>query len=195
MSDIYAPPSASLDDEPAISDGSHKFYVVGPLKFIALYAFTFGLYKVYWFYKNWSRYKAGSQEDMWPVMRGIFSIFFTHSLFRNVNETIGREGSAHAWDPEILATFYVIAQIGMAVMDRLPKFTDHIVVPLEIFVMLPLIGFLLYRAQLAVNAACGDPSGATNSKLTWANFAWMAVGLIVIVLAVIGMVVDIPTQQ
>jgi hypothetical protein len=151
-----------------------------------LYIFTLGFYQMYWFYKNWSRYKAATQESMWPVMRGIFTIFFTHSLFREVDAAIVAEDREHSWDPGLLATGYVVAEIATRIMDRLPDAMDKVVIPLELFVMLPLVGFLLYRAQRAINVACGDPTGASNAGLTWANYVWIAIGFFFLALGALG---------
>jgi hypothetical protein len=58
-----------------------EFYAVSQKKFLIMYIGTLGLYSVYWFYKHWSLYKKSENEEMWPIMRSIFQIFFTHSLF------------------------------------------------------------------------------------------------------------------
>jgi len=186
MSNIYEAPTANLSDEPGADSGAAKFYVVSPLKFALLYTFTFGFYQLYWFYKNWSRYKAHTQESLWPVPRAIFTIFFAHSLFRNVNDTIEAEGRDHSWDPGALATWYVMAQIANRILDRLPDSADKLVVPLELVIMLPVVGTILYFAQRAINVACGDPAGASNSRLTWANYLWLIAGFVILVLILLG---------
>ena len=184
MSNIYDPPASNLDYEPALGSGLRKFYVVGTLKFWLLFIFTFGAYQLYWLYRNWSRYKASTQENIWPVPRAIFGIFFTHALFREVDATLVGEDREYSWNPGLLATGYVISLIAIRIVDRLPDSMDNVAVPLELFVLYPLVGFLLYRAQRAINVACGDPSGASNARLTWANYAWMSIGFVVIALAV-----------
>lgn len=194
MSNIYSPPAARLDDEPGVSEGNHKFYVVAPLKFWLLFIFTQGCYQLYWFYKNWSRYKTYSQESIWPVMRTIFAIFFAHSLFREVDATLVTEDRKHSWSPSLLATGYVIAAITTYVIDRMRDFVDKIALPIELFVMLPLVGYLLYRAQVAMNIACDDPSGASNAKLTWANYLWMGLGFTLMSLALIGTYANSPAS-
>jgi hypothetical protein len=190
MSNIYDAPASNLNDEPAASDEAHKFYVVGPLKFALLYAFTFGFYQLYWFYKNWSRYRAHTQESLWPVPRAIFTIFFTHSLFRRVNETIEAQDLEYSWDPGTLATWYVLAQIANRIMDRLPDSTDKVVVPIELIIMLPVVGYILCCAQRAINVACGDPTGASNKRLTWANYLWLVIGFLTLVLILLGLYAD-----
>lgn len=189
MSNIYEAPASSLEEEPGTDFTAErfKFYVVGPLKFWLLFIFTLGFYQLYWFYKNWSRYKAYTRDDLWPVPRGIFTIFFTHALLREVDHTIGAEGREHSWSPDLLATGYVLVTIATRIMDRLPDSMDDVVIPLELFLMLPVTGFLLYRAQGAINVACSDPGGSANARLTWANYLWIAAGFILLLLVLLGM--------
>jgi hypothetical protein len=194
---IYSAPVADLTDAPRLQgdadSGGLKFYVVAPYKFILLYVCTLGFYKIYWFYKNWSRYKAYvksyADADMWPVMRAIFSIFFVHALFRNVDETINDEPRKFSWSPSVLATLYVIFQLIITAIDRLPKTSfENIAIGVELALMVPIIGFVLFTAQRAINAACGDPKGESNNKLSVANWLWIVLGGICLALAVVGIV-------
>ncbi len=114
-------------------------------------------------------------------MRGVFTIFFAHSLYREVESTIDSQGVEHTWNSSFLATCHVVAQIASNVMLRLPDSTDKVVIPLELFVLLPLIDFLLYRAQCATNAAGGGPVSSTNSHFSWASYVWMAIGAMAMV--------------
>lgn len=165
--------------------GAPTFYVVSRKKLAILYLATFGLYGVYWFYKNWSNYKHCSSDkfnvdrSIWPVARGIFSIFFTHALFREV-KAYGRDKAALAdWNNESLATQFVLFTISGSVLDRLSAhsigspYTDIA----SLLIMAPLVGLLL-SAQHMINVGCGDPDGESNSRLTTANYVWIAIGLI-----------------
>ena len=77
---VYAVPESNLEILP--ESPRHMFYVVSKIKFLVLFFATFSLYGVYWNFKNWSLYKNYHNDDIWPIMRAIFSVFFTHSLFR-----------------------------------------------------------------------------------------------------------------
>jgi len=165
--------------------GAPAFYVVSRKKLAILYLATLGLYGVYWFYKNWSNYKNCSSDkfnvdrSIWPVARGIFSIFFTHALFREI-KAYGRDKAALAeWNNESLATLLVLFMISGNVLDRLSArsigspYTDIA----SLLIMAPLLGLLL-SAQHMINVGCGDPDGKSNSRLTNANYVWIALGLI-----------------
>jgi len=173
--------------------GAPTFYVVSRKKLAILYLATFGLYGVYWFYKNWSNYKNCSSDkfnvdrSIWPVARGIFSIFFIHSLFREV-KTYGRNKAAlAAWNNESLATQLVLFTILGNLLDRLSArsigspYTDIA----SLLIMAPLLGLLL-GAQQMINVGCGDPDGESNSRLTTANYVWIAIGLVFWGFAIFG---------
>jgi hypothetical protein len=165
--------------------GAPTFYVVARKKLAILYIATLGLYGVYWFYKNWSNYKNCSSDKLnvdrsiWPVARGIFSIFFTHALFREIKAYGRRKAALAAWNNESLATQLVLFMIAGNVLDRLSArsigspYTDIA----SLLIMAPLLGLLL-SAQHMINVGCGDPDGESNSRLTNANYVWIAIGLI-----------------
>jgi hypothetical protein len=175
--------------------GAPTFYVVSRKKLAILYLATLGLYGVYWFYKNWSNYKNCSSDrfnvdrSIWPVARGLFSIFFTHALFREI-KAYGRGKAALAdWNNESLATQFVLFTIAGNVLDRLSArsigspYTDIA----SLLIMAPLVGLLL-SAQHMINVGCGDPDGESNSRLTNANYVWIAIGLIFWIYFIRGMI-------
>jgi len=196
MSDsIYAPPEA---DVTAPSGDQPRYYIVAPFKFILLSVLTLTLYFVYWFYKNWRLIKEDDNDDLWPIPRAFFYIFFTHALFTDVQESFKTQEREWDWQPGVLATLFVIVTIAGNLVDR--------VIPYEAYPLLSsllpfgstlLATFLLLPGQKAINAACGDDAGMRNAKLTAANWAWMVVGGIFWLLILIGtyaMIVD-PTLQ
>ncbi|WP_460532939.1 hypothetical protein [Chitinimonas naiadis] len=177
----YAPPKANLldsgdvdlTDSTAVNRG---FYVVAKRKFIIMMIGTLGAYTLYWFYKNWREHKNATAADVWPVPRAIFAIFFVHSLFRTVDRVAGRREIKLAWDPSALATAYVVMLIANWFLEKLGTtlFGTWIGLMFQL-ASLGFQGFLLYRAQVEINKACGDPEGESNRALTWANWLWIAI--------------------
>jgi hypothetical protein len=185
--DVYQAPSAEL-----LNEGSEpfEFYVASPRKFVILFAATFGLYQLYWFYKNWSLYKKWSGDSIWPVMRAIFSIFFAHTLFRSVDDKLRRQNMAFVGTANGTATIYVALTILSGLSDRL---SSHSIgspyAEFASFLLLPLIGWMLYRAQVSINMASGDKKGAVNSALTVANYLWIALGVLFWIVVLLGLFV------
>ncbi len=175
------------------SAADSMFYVVSRRKLAILFIVTFGAYAIYWFYKNWSRYKhhaSWSPEErptVWPVPRAIFVIFFIHSLFSKVKEYGRDKPAVAAWGNTGVATFMVVLYIAIQVLDRLSS--KSIGLPYtHILSLLCMVGllFAFLNAQAMINASCNDPEGATNDKLTGANYAWIVVCGVIWVMAIAG---------
>lgn len=185
---IYAAPEADLTsiDEDSVQPA---FYVVSPAKFLTLYFFTFSLYGLYWHYKNWKQYKIAYHDDEpMPIMRAIFSIFFTHALFAVIDSRIKDKEKEFTWKPNLWATIGVIALLASRIIDRVTA-SGSFTTAIE-FVPIPLMivyGLVLLKAQRAINISCNDPSGKSNSTITLANCAWIFLGSIILAFALIGL--------
>ncbi|WP_193163043.1 hypothetical protein [Microbulbifer hainanensis] len=182
---IYQPPAAELQSESTTT--AREFYVVSKTKFLVLMIATFGIYEIYWFYKNWSLYKRANNEDMWPVPRAIFAIFFAHSLFRLMDSRVREAEKNISWNPEWMGAVYVLATLVSTIADRIStKMPEYSVLDVVSLGLLPLITWVLYRAQSVANLVCGDPEGKSNAQFTAANYAWTVIG--VAVWALMGLV-------
>ncbi|WP_444943126.1 hypothetical protein ACJJIK_14105 [Microbulbifer sp. ZKSA006] len=183
-SNIYSAPEAELA---TVAEGEAQFYIVSPTKFWVMSLATVGLYSVYWFYRHWSEYRRISGEDMWPVMRAIFSIFFTHSLFSHIQSRIDDAEIDYRWSPGFWATFYVVFALVGAVVDRLSYYSDTVsLIDLISILLLPFSLWPLYEGQKAANSACGDISGRINSRFTPWNYIWLAMGALFWGLGIFG---------
>ena len=184
--DIYSAPESELEASEAADD---RFYVVAPVKFWVLYVVTFGLYQIYWFYQNWHNFKVATGRKMLPPLRGLFAIFFTHALFGEVNEALEDREIDVRWSPGGLASLYVILAVSSSVCDRLSD--KNIGSPLTdvlSLLLLPVVGYVLYRAQRVINLAMGDPEGLSNSRFTGWNILWILLGSALWLAAVAGVV-------
>ncbi len=181
---LYAPPRS--EPAPQVLDGDDvpPFYIVAPRKFWILLLSTAGTYQIYWFYRHWKAQKAATGERMWPVMRSLFAIFFTHSLFRRMaaaNDSAVRPLSIHA-------TLFVVLTILDTVVSRMAQqdigspWTDI----LELL-LIPVLGIFLAAAQNQANLACGDPEGSFNDDLTAANALWILLGFVLWGVIVFGL--------
>ena len=59
------------------------FYISIP-RLIFMCIISFGLYEIYWIYKNWKFIKKRDEQDISPFWRGIFGIFFYYSLLKRI---------------------------------------------------------------------------------------------------------------
>jgi hypothetical protein len=173
--DPYKTPSAELAIE--TDEEQFQFYVVSIRKFTVLFFITTGLYAIYWFYINWKNYRNYSGKSIWPVPRAIFSIFFTHSLFSEVQNSLNEKGKTYSWNPGSLATIYVVLTIASQILDKMSRkdigspYTDLLSI-----LILPFIYSALVKAQKAINFSQNDPEGDSNNTYTIGNYIWIALG-------------------
>ena len=186
---LYAPPVSAVA-EPLSETEAAQFYVVAPWKFLLLFFATLGMYSLYWFWRHWAQQKRRYKLDIWPVPRAIFQIFFAHSLNREIDFRLGRVDAKYRWSPGAHATSFVVFSILSNVMDRLSAasigspYTDG----LSIVALLPL-AYSMLQAQKAANAACGDPQGLGNARLTAANYIWLILGFLLWAMAALGLLI------
>jgi len=178
----------SIDVEPQVQPNEMEFYIVSQKKFLILFLGTFGLYTVYWFIKHWSQYKKSSNENMWPVMRGIFSIFFTHSLFALFEMKYTNKTGEIPKSINYLATIYVVFAIACQIFSKLSDngFGNPITFYLSLLI-LPVSCWVLYTAQSLANYASEDVQGESNNILTGLNYFWLVLGVIFWLLAILGL--------
>lgn len=180
----YAPPQAVVAD-PAVLRVVSPHYVVGARKFFLLYLLTWGLYGIYWFYLHWARIRTAKRQEMWPAARAIFPVFFTHSLARELDESLRKAERDYTWSPTAVATTLVVLQFVSSFLDRWSwsQSESAAVTIISIALLLPIAG-LSWSLQHVANLACDEPTGDSNRRLTWANGLWLAAGtgLLVVVL-------------
>ena len=172
---VYQAPHANLVIETDTDD--QMFYIVQPKKFWVLFISTLGLYGIYWFYKNWALYKDATQGSLWPVPRAIFSIFFTHSLFRNINKELEEKEPDANWGHAGLATFYVVITLFERVADKfVAQPLGDTASTLLTLISIPVTAWIFYQAQLKINIVCDAVGGEDNANFTPANIVWIVLG-------------------
>jgi len=170
------------------------FYVVSKKKMVTLFIVTLGIYQVYWLYRNWRLYKQSTGDNIWPIPRAIFAVFFIHALFNAINNQRERSSlSLSPWNHKQHATNIVFLLIISYVLDRLSgkgigsPITDY----LGLLILFPVVACFT-AAQEKVNEACGDPMGESNSRFTGANYVWIVLG--VLFWALVGVGIFLPAD-
>lgn len=183
------------EDDAETGDGL-EYFAVSEGKLITLYIMSFGLYGVYWFYKNWRLQQPKMDKKIFPVMRAIFSIFFTHSLFNRIHRSAEHLEQKHKFNANLLATFFVCAVIIGNLLDRVTVNTDLAGnLPNSAVIVISLIIFLLSAYPLAVvqatvNRINNDMLGYLNHKYSIWNYLLIACGAVFWVMLALGLLAD-----
>lgn len=175
------------DSNPAIGD--QAYFSVSPTKLKWLYLATFGLYGIYWFYKNWKLQQPYIDDKIMPVMRGIFSIFFAHALTKRIKKSMLRQDIPENKHLGFLATMFVL----LVVLGNLAStLADNQVVPpyfnIIWLIMFYLSAYPLIELQDKINMLKDDPIGSINSRYDWRGYGALLIGGVLWLLAILGAV-------
>lgn len=185
--DIYTTPKSELGNE-RIDGSKCEFFPTSQRKLVILFIATFGLYPFYWFYKNWALRKKNVEKKIMPLLRAIFYIFFTHSLFRRVEDAAMRKGISISWSAGSLAAIFVILTIVSGILDRTAG--NSATIGIVDYASLAIVFFLLgpiYMVQEVVNKINDDPQGRLNSSFSIYNFIFIIIGVLMWMLVGVGL--------
>ena len=191
LPDTQDPDKTEIDEYDKV-----KFFPVSEGKLITLYILSFGFYGIYWFYKNWKLQESEMDKKIYPVWRGIFSIFFTHSLFKRIDQQAMNLEKKHQFNANWLATLFVIALVVSNIIDSLSTSTalfDNIsnsTVIISSLVIFLLSTYPLARVQATVNRINNDMLGYLNNEYSLWNYILIVAGVCFWILAALGILTD-----
>jgi len=158
------------------SGGDLPFYCVSATKLSILSLVTFGLYGIFWFYKNWMLVKTRAGRDIRPFWRAMFSPFCCYSFARTVNSTADSVNMTERTRPAAIAAIYM----ALITLVRLPD--PYWLISLFSFV--PLIPITLQIRRIHETIRPGF-----ESAIGWSgwSYATLTVGATLTALVVFGM--------
>ncbi len=186
---------SEIQTRPA-DENETPFFPVSEGKLITLYILSFGLYGIYWFQQNWKRQQPMMDKKIYPVWRAIFSIFFTHSLFKRIDQQAVHLPQQHKFNANVLATFFVAAIVVSHVIDRLSINTDInqsitnttlIITSLVIFLF---SAYPLAKVQATVNRINNDMLGYLNHKYSMWNYVLIVLGIVSWLMLAMGLLAE-----
>lgn len=80
-------PVDTLGKDQSQSDVVPQFLATSPVKFIAMSLCTFGIYEIYWSYRNWKVVRDRDQSEISPFWRAFFYPLWHYSLLTELNKT------------------------------------------------------------------------------------------------------------
>lgn len=157
-----------------------EFYIISAWKFWILNILTIGCFSNVWFYLQWHRQNRADRERVEPFWRTVFSIFFYHPLVRRVKTQTDSVEVSEKWNGRLIASLAVLSIILSQIFDiaenRLidaGKDTALVGSMGTLFWVASL--YLDWNIQSKINLGYGDPTGASNSKITGRNILWILV--------------------
>lgn len=176
----YAPPTANLTAaRSAVFEGERletpPFFATSIIKLSVMSVCTFGLYELYWFYRNWQLIKARERLNIMPFWRAFFGVFFCYQCFSRIREYDHPELAVSSFAAGPLAAGWIV----FTVLWRLPD-PYWLICDLSFVFLIP----VQHHANQINNAVA--PGHDPNARFTWLNWISIAIGCLLLVLNVIG---------
>jgi hypothetical protein len=149
-------------------------FPVSLLKLAVMSICTFGIYEVYWFYKNWNLIKQRERTDIAPFWRAVFGFFFCYQCFSRVREHAKSLGLHQSVSAGHLATGWIITSALWMLPD-----------PYWLLSALAFIFILPVQALANRINSTITPHHDPNRRFTVWNLVGVVVGAIYLILAII----------
>ena len=94
-----------------------ELLAVAPSKLILLSLCTFGLYIVYWAWRNWRWVKEAGREDVTPSLRAWFTPFFLYSLLEHIEGEAAAQEIPAGWSDWVLALGFFLLSASWRLPD------------------------------------------------------------------------------
>ena len=186
----------ALENDVFSDEDKPRYFPVSEGKLMTLYILSFGLYGVFWFYKNWKLQQPMMDKKIYPVWRAIFSIFFTHALFRRIDQSATHLDKQHQFNANALATFFVAAIVISNILENLLSNSSELLnISGNSIIIISLILFLastypMLKVQATVNRINNDMLGYLNHKYSLLNYVLIMLGTLVWIMITLGLLTE-----
>jgi len=177
-----APPPRPIDGRQTTpqangADSEPMFLYIPVARLVVMAIVSWGLYEAYWIYKNWRYLKERDGLKIWPFWRGIFGVFFCHSLLKKIHNDEQANSVRPAQFPASgLATGWVIL---MVVGNLLGRVDDPGANLLGLIVSFPTFLFFIPVQRYINDVNQTDQLTRPYSKWSAGHVVCLAVGLLV----------------
>jgi hypothetical protein len=172
------------DDQPIEGGSAAKtqqthYFAASTLKLVLMSVCTFGIYELYWFYKNWVVIKQHTDQNLMPFWRAFFAPFWAYSCFKHIKLVAEERGISVSLSIGLLAFGYFVLQA----LWRLPDPYWFI----SFLSFAPIIP--INTVVLAINQNIGGENYENSNFTTW-NWVGLVTGGLLFVLSAIGMLLS-----
>jgi len=172
-------PSATRPDAALYVQGKPLYFAVSCSKLAVLAVVTFGLYVIYWFYRNWKMEQQRAGRG-WPLLLTALCPLTAYLLFDSIRSSLVRH-SLPKIDAGLLALSFFALNLGS-------RFPD----PYWILAVLSFVPILFVQAHVNKLNSQLAPDAPPNDRYSGANIAVVVVGALVWLLVLAGMFLPDP---
>lgn len=153
--------------EELVAESDTPFFAVGVFKFLMLSMFTLGLYDLVWFYFHWKHIRAQENIKILAAARSIFAFIYCYPLLRRIERKARAAGQEGLWVPMSYGMWLVLGWGG----NMLPG-------NWALLGLLSTLFLLPAQAEANLLNKRANPNADANTRFTWVNYVWMALGII-----------------
>jgi len=178
---VKIPKQKSIEDSmvnaKSCKDVGAPFFSASTKKLAIMSLCTFGIYEIFWFYKNWKFLKEKHNFKIRPFWRALFSIFFCYSFFKIVKGYCGQHQVKADYKPWQITVAYIVLTMFNTAPDPIWLLSSLTFIP------------LLYVQKVINNLRNQlSPDFAINDKFSGWNIVGIIFGLICWALVILGMI-------
>jgi hypothetical protein len=152
------------------------FFNVGNTKLVLMTMSTFGVYEVYWLYKNWSAERSLSEASLSPFLRALFAPAFIFSLAERIKERSLAMGLPTTLAPGLVGTAFIV----LSVLANAPD-------PYWMLCLFAGIALVPIQSEIArINEASGIVRGK-EARYSVPNIVWLLIAGLIWLLLLTGM--------
>jgi hypothetical protein len=181
--DPYVPPKSNVAT-PAKSTHEAYFFTTSTLKLAVMSISTFGLYELYWFYKNWVLIKERTGQNIMPFGRAIFAPFWAYSCFKHIKIAADENAVPESLSIGVLATAYFLLYAILLLPDPywlVSTFTFVLLIPAN-------------GVALRVNKQVA-PNFENNDNFSGWNWLAFVIGGMLLVLSIVSILMpEVPAS-
>ncbi|WP_256775700.1 MULTISPECIES: hypothetical protein [unclassified Stenotrophomonas] len=87
------------------------YFAPGTFKLAAMSLATFGLYTMYWFWRNWQAIQRESGQDLWPWARAVFCPLWCFSCFAQLADLVRGRRRELAFPVALLGIVFLVLNL------------------------------------------------------------------------------------
>jgi hypothetical protein len=159
-----SPDAAVIVDEDV---AAFPLFPVATHKFVVLSLCSFGVYQLFWCYRNWQRIGDTSREAISPLWRAVFAPLWAFSLFGEIRDMARANEVRVAWNSTLLALLYLAFNLLWRLPDEIWWVAFGSLLP-----MIP----VQYTAQQVNRSRAGLVTEDANVRYTWKNMVLICFG-------------------
>lgn len=146
-------------------DANVKYFNISLLRLWLSSFFTFGLYDIYWSYRNWAAYKKATKDDVEPLLLALFNFITVFCLQSKISRLLPEKKRLNA----VCAAMYSLVFIGVVVAyANSVSFIGLLL--LTAYVVLPMLLFPIQKSIIEL-------AGKTTKEHATGEIVVLAVGI------------------